>query len=197
MPRPEFRAVCRRLTALARSKIGRKLRRVSMPRILFSRHSVAFFDKPTMTKYVLVSRAAICGGCWRGITLNKLYGQVEKQTAERRNFNREQTFDLSSELALKGPEPTPAEVIAVLEQLNLVSRRLTTDERSAWIALTCKDKRLMRFLGCSSVHLGRCEIDSPDYEKDRTRTCGESDLGSSCYVEVFASGIRISNPDAI
>jgi len=115
-----------RLIALARSRIGPKLkRRIDAEDVVQSAYR-SFFVHAKKNEYQL----AESGDLWRliaSITLNKLYSQVEKQTAAKRSIDREESADSVAYNAIS-PEPTAAEVVAVLEQLHLATKGLSADE---------------------------------------------------------------------
>lgn len=71
------------------------------------------------------------GDLWRllaSITLNKLYGQIEKHTAAKRSIHHEDPTDLATAAAMT-PEPLPEEVVAIIEELHTVIRELPPEER--------------------------------------------------------------------
>jgi serine/threonine protein kinase len=77
------------------------------------------------------------GDVWRllaRITLNKLYSQVEKHTAARRNIHREHETDHVLRNGPEALEPTAAEVIALSEQLQLITKSLTSIEQIVFSA---------------------------------------------------------------
>jgi eukaryotic-like serine/threonine-protein kinase len=127
-----FDRYVQRLLALARSRIGHKLRRrIDAEDVVQSAYR-SFFVHAKSEEYLLTRS----GDLWRllaGITLNKLYGQVERHTAARRSINRE---DPESHFvnAVEVPEPMPSEAVAIIEQLRLVSERLTSAERAVLTA---------------------------------------------------------------
>jgi RNA polymerase sigma factor (sigma-70 family) len=116
-----------RLLALARTRVGAKLRRrIDAEDVVQSAYR-SFFVHAENHEYTLGE----AGDLWRllaRITLNKLYSQVEKHTAARRNVHRENELDASRDdpAAL---EPTAAEAIALSEQLQLFTRSLTSTEQ--------------------------------------------------------------------
>jgi len=121
-----------RLIALARNRIGPKLRRRLDAEDVVQSAYRSFFLHAKDDEY----RVANSGELWRllaSITLNKLYGQIEKHTAAKRNFDREEPIDLLVEDA-KTPEPSPAEVIAILEETHLVIGGLLSDEQTVLIS---------------------------------------------------------------
>ena len=118
-----------RLIALARGRMGAKLRRrIDAEDVVQSAYR-SFFVHAKDDAY----RLAQSGDLWRllaSITLHKLYGQVEKQTAAKRDIDREETSG-STLLDVKAPDPSPAEVVAIVEQLHLIVDRLAPDQRRA------------------------------------------------------------------
>lgn len=122
-----FNRYVERLLALARNRIAPKLRRRLDPEDIVQSAYRSFFVHARNEEYQL-SRA---GDLWRllaSITLNKLHGQIEKQTAAKRTIERE-TPDEFAIANLNCHEPTVIEVIAVGEQLNLILNGLSPDER--------------------------------------------------------------------
>jgi RNA polymerase sigma factor (sigma-70 family) len=116
-----------RLLALARTRISAKLRRRVDPEDVVQSAYRSFFLHAQNREYQL-DRS---GDLWRllaSTTLNKLHGQIEKQTAAKRSINREAAEDVAlAELAAR--EPTIADLIAVAEQLTLIMNGLSADER--------------------------------------------------------------------
>lgn len=116
-----------RLLALARTRIGAKLRRRVDPEDVVQSAYRSFFLHAQNREYQL-DRS---GDLWRllaSTTLNKLYGQIEKQTAAKRSIHREVAEDAAL-AGLAAREPTIADVIAVAEQLSLIMDGLSADER--------------------------------------------------------------------
>ncbi len=77
------------------------------------------------------------GNLWRllaRITLNKLYSHVEKHTAARRNIHQEHEPDQVLPNDPASLEPNAAEVIALTEQLQLITKSLTPTEQSVLTA---------------------------------------------------------------
>ena len=116
-----------RLIALARSRIGSKLqRRLDAEDIVQSAYC-SFFVHAKNNQYQLTRS----GDLWRllaSITLNKLYSQIEKQTAAKRSIHQEQVADAFYTNA-KTPDPSPVEVVAMIEQLHLVINALSPNEQ--------------------------------------------------------------------
>lgn len=121
-----------RLLALARTRIGSKLRRRIDPEDVVQSAYRSFFVHAQDREY----RLDRSGDLWRLLacmTLNKLYGQIERQTATKRSVHREVDEEVVlAELASR--EPTVADVVAVAEQLNLILLDLSSDERFALTA---------------------------------------------------------------
>lgn len=122
-----------RLIALARSRIGSKLRRrVDAEDIVQSAYR-SFFVHAKDDKYQLNK----AGDLWRllaSITLHKLYGQIEKHTAAKRSIEDEEPTDMATATAT-APEPSVDEVVAIVEELHLVIQDLPLEER---LVLTAK-----------------------------------------------------------
>ena len=84
-----------RLIALARARIGPKLKRRVDPEDVVQSAYRSFFVHAKNQEY----RLARSGDLWRllaSTTLNKLYGQIERQTAEKRSIDREVTGESSA-----------------------------------------------------------------------------------------------------
>jgi DNA-directed RNA polymerase specialized sigma24 family protein/predicted Ser/Thr protein kinase len=115
-----------RLIGLVRKRLSSKLvRRVDPEDIVQSAYR-SFFLRAREEQYVL-DRA---GDLWRllvGITLKKLYGQVEWHTAARRSVGREEPVASAVVRALEpvAPQPTPVEEVALFEQLEQVMKQLS------------------------------------------------------------------------
>jgi len=117
-----------RLLALVRSRMGSKLKRRIDPEDVVQSAYRSFFVHAKNEEYLL----ARSGDLWRllaSITLNKLNGQIEKQTAAKRSFDREEAADVSLAEA-KAPGPSAAEAVAIVEQLHLAIDALTIDEQT-------------------------------------------------------------------
>ena len=116
-----------RLMALVRTRIGPKLKRRVDPEDVVQSAYRSFFVHAKNQEHQL----ARSGDLWRLLartTLNKLYGQIERQTAEKRTVNREVTGEAALD-DLRTREPTVVEVVAMGEQLRLAIDGLSTDER--------------------------------------------------------------------
>lgn len=131
-----FDRYVRRLIALARQRIGSKLRRRIDPEDVVQSAYRSFFRRAEDNEYVLQRG----GDLWRllaSITLHKLYGQIERHTADRRHVDREQ--DASSNLFMTrleaaAPEPTPEETVALVEQVQVALATLRPLERDVLVA---------------------------------------------------------------
>jgi len=121
-----------RLLALARTRIGAKLRRRVDPEDVVQSAYRSFFVHAQNREYHL-DRS---GDLWRllaSTTMNKLYGQIEKQTAAKRSIDREVAEDAVL-ATIAAREPTVVDVIAVAEQLTLIMDGLSDDERCVLIS---------------------------------------------------------------
>lgn len=116
-----------RLLSLARARIGAKLRRRVDPDDVVQSAYHSFFVHARNKEYQLTRS----GDLWRllaSTTLNKLYGQIERQTAAKRTIHRD--ADEDSPLAhLSSREPSVVEIVAMGEQLRLVMDDLSPNER--------------------------------------------------------------------
>lgn len=121
-----------RLIALARRKLSPKLRRRLDPEDIVQSAYRSFFLHADSGEYVLRRS----GDLWRllaAVTLHKLYGQVERHTAQRRDVGRE--TDVGGAVGSETPaaaasrEPSPAEVAAAIEQLHLAMQQLSSTQR--------------------------------------------------------------------
>jgi eukaryotic-like serine/threonine-protein kinase len=116
-----------RLLALARSRIGPKLkRRVDAEDIVQSAYR-SFFVHAKGEEYQL----AEAGDLWRllaSITLHKVHKQVERQRAAKRSIDREEPASTAAQNA-KAPEPSASEVVGIVEELQSVLATLTPYER--------------------------------------------------------------------
>jgi RNA polymerase sigma factor (sigma-70 family) len=127
-----FHRYVERMLALARSRMSSKLRRRVDPDDVVQSAYRSFFLHARNEEYVL-KRA---GDLWRllaSITLHKLYKQAERHTAARRSVAREIAEDERLAL-LASLEPTPAQAVALAEQLHLATASLTDAERGVIIA---------------------------------------------------------------
>jgi tRNA A-37 threonylcarbamoyl transferase component Bud32/DNA-directed RNA polymerase specialized sigma24 family protein len=120
-----FDRYVQRLISLTRGRIAPQLRRRIDPEDVVQSAYRSFFLHAANGQYRLDN----AGDLWRllaAITLHKLHGQVEKHTAQRRDYNREQLAVFP--LGQVGREPTPAEVITAIEQMSLICDQLTDEE---------------------------------------------------------------------
>jgi eukaryotic-like serine/threonine-protein kinase len=117
-----------RLLALVRGRIGGKLRRrIDADDVVQSAYR-SFFVHAKCGAYQL----AESGDLWRllaGIALNKLHGQIEKQTAAKRSIRAELPTDELAAANVAAREPTAAEVVALAEEVHLAIGRLSDQER--------------------------------------------------------------------
>lgn len=116
-----------RLIALAQSRIGARLRRRIDPEDVIQSAYRSFFVHARVGEYQLQKT----GDLWRllaGITLNKLYGQIEKHKAGKRSIDRETPPDTILATATV-PEPSPSEIVAIIEELSLLIQDLPPEER--------------------------------------------------------------------
>ena len=151
-----FNRYVERLMALARSRISPKLKRRIDPEDVVQSAYRSFFVHAKNQEYQLTRS----GDLWRLLattTLNKLYGQAERQTAAKRTIDREIPGNVA--LAnLETHDPTVVEIVAVGEQLRLVFDSLSHDERLVLMstlqgesveeirASICKSERTVRRL---------------------------------------------------
>ncbi len=116
-----------RLLALARSRIGPKLkRRVDAEDVVQSAYR-SFFVHAKSEEYQL----AEAGDLWRllaSITLHKVHKQVERQSAAKRSINREDFANIAAH-NLESAEPSASEVVGIVEELQSVLATLTPHER--------------------------------------------------------------------
>ena len=119
-----------RLLQIARRRISPKLaRRIDADDIVQSAYR-SFFVHARDGDYQL-QRA---GDLWRllvAITLHKLYGQVERHSAQRRDMAREADIDVTAQASIRADavEPSPDEVAEISEQVRLFVERLAPNER--------------------------------------------------------------------
>jgi RNA polymerase sigma factor (sigma-70 family) len=122
-----FDRYVQRLIALAGSRIGGQLKHRLDPEDVVQSAYCSFFAHAQSGEY----EVAKAGDLWRllsAITLNKLHGQIERQTAAKRDVRRDVPGDDVLGNAAT-TEPTAAEVVALIEQLHLIMRGLSADER--------------------------------------------------------------------
>jgi len=124
-----FDRYVRRLIELARQRISPRLAQRIDPEDVVQSAYRSFFIHARDGDFVL-QRA---GDLWRllaGITLNKLHSQVERNTAARRDINRDagNAADAKATIAAHN-EPTPDEAAAVAEKLEQFMTCLSALER--------------------------------------------------------------------
>ena len=128
-----FDEYANRLLALARKRIGSRIsRRIDAEDVVQSAYR-SFFAHAKNEEYQLKK----AGDLWRllaSITLHKLYGQIERHTAEKRSIVKEHPTDAFTDNATV-PEPSPSEVVGLVEELEFVIQCLSPNER---LALTAK-----------------------------------------------------------
>lgn len=129
-----FDRYAERLVALAQSRIGARLgRRIDGDDVVQSAFR-SFFVHAADNEFTL-NRS---GDLWRllaSITLHKLQGQIERQTAARRAMQREDAAGSAwLEGATQDGQATPDEVLAMIEQWELATDRLTPLEQSVLAA---------------------------------------------------------------
>jgi eukaryotic-like serine/threonine-protein kinase len=116
-----------RLLALVRGRIGAKLRRRIDAEDVVQSGYRSFFIHAKADAYQLEE----AGDLWRllaGIALNKLHGQIEKQTAAKRSIRAELPADEFAANVV-APEPTAAEIVAIVEEVHLAIGQLSDNER--------------------------------------------------------------------
>jgi DNA-directed RNA polymerase specialized sigma24 family protein len=124
-----FQRYAERLLSLARSRLSRQLARRIDPEDVVQSAYRSFFLRSRDGRYVLQRS----GDLWKllaAITLHKLQGQVEHHTAGKRALDRERPLTPADSLAglpaeAVGREPSPAEVAAVIDELEQVLRGLS------------------------------------------------------------------------
>jgi RNA polymerase sigma-70 factor (ECF subfamily) len=128
-----FRRYADRLVTLARSKLPARLfRRVDAEDVVQSVYR-SFFAGARDGQY----DPRQGGDLWRllvAITLHKLYQQVRRNTAGKRDVQREHGFAASTDLdsltdRVLAHEPSPIEAVALTDQLEMVMRRLEPQHR--------------------------------------------------------------------
>jgi RNA polymerase sigma factor (sigma-70 family) len=128
-----FHRYVNRLVAFARTRLSAKLaQRVDAEDVVQSVYR-SFFIRARDGQYTLDQS----GDLWRllaTITLNKLHKQVEFHTAQKRAYDREQAIaaeesvvGVSAELLAR--EPSPADAMAAVEELQQVMQKLTPLQR--------------------------------------------------------------------
>jgi RNA polymerase sigma factor (sigma-70 family) len=124
-----FDRYVQRLVELVRSRINAKLGARLDPEDIVQSAYRSFFVHASNGEYLLGKS----GDLWRllvGITLHKLYGQIEKHTASKRSIYKHAPGEVwISDVTTA--DPGPAEIVAVFEELSLALRSLSGDERIA------------------------------------------------------------------
>lgn len=121
-----FERYVERLTRLARARLSPRLARRTDPEDVVMSAWRSFFIGARAGRFAL-NRS---GDLWRllaSIALHKLHRQARRHSAAKRSFAKEQTLDGLAEglLAVSRREPTPAEAIALSEELESEMSRLT------------------------------------------------------------------------
>ena len=128
-----FRRYAERLIALVRSRLSEKLARRLDPEDVVQSVYRSFFAHARDGRYVLENS----GDLWRllvAITVHKLGHQVERHTADKRALDRESEFPGSESLfgleaAFLASEPSPAEALALADELEQIMRSLDPLQR--------------------------------------------------------------------
>jgi len=121
-----------RLVGLARTRLsGRMKRRVEPEDVVQSAYR-SFFRKAGDGKFTLGKS----GDLWKllaAITVNKVRGQVEFHTAQKRGIYAETSADGTSEFRIRpeaiGDDPAPEEAAAMIEELEAVMQGLDATQR--------------------------------------------------------------------
>lgn len=128
-----FHRYVNRLVAFARTRLSAKLaQRVDAEDVVQSVYR-SFFIRAREGQYTLDQS----GDLWRllaTITLNKVHKQVEFHTAQKRAIDREQAISAEESVAgvsaeLLAREPSPAEAMSAVEELQHVMQKLTPLQR--------------------------------------------------------------------
>ena len=167
-----------RLLALARTRIGVKLRRRVDPEDVVQSAYRSFFVHAQNSEYQL-DRS---GDLWRLLartTMNKLYGQIEKQTAAKRSIDRE-VAEEAVLATIADREPKVVDLIAVAEQLTLIMDGLSDDERCVLVstlqgqdleeiaeAIGKSDRRVRRLLARAKQEFEKSLLDANAQEKNQ------------------------------
>ncbi len=128
-----FQRYVERLIALARSRLSAKLSRRLDPEDVVQSAYRSFFRQARDDRYALRRS----GDLWRllaAITLNKLHGQIEYHTAQKRAVDQEENAPADRSLFSVRPDavargPSPSEALAVVEELEEVMRGLDAVHR--------------------------------------------------------------------
>jgi RNA polymerase sigma factor (sigma-70 family) len=150
-----YRRYVEQLAAVARGQLSSKIAARLDPEDVVQSAYRSFFIRAREGEYVLQRG----GDLWRllvGIVRNKALAQVERHTAARRTFRREERFDHAgaplAELAALAHEPSPEEASVASELLVEIMAELTPAQRQVL------ELRLQGFtLDEIAAATGRCE----------------------------------------
>lgn len=128
-----FHRYVNRLVAFARTRLSAKLAQRVDPEDVVQSVYRSFFTRARDGQYTL-DRS---GDLWRllaTITINKLHKQVEFHSAQKRSFDREQSLSAEDSLGnfpadQLAREPSPADAMAAVEELQLVMEKLSPLQR--------------------------------------------------------------------
>lgn len=132
-----FDRYTQRLVALARSRMSAKLAQRIDPEDIVQSAYRSFFRKASQEEGTQVATDHL----WRllaGITVHKVLGQVEFHTAGKRAMHAEQP--LAAENSSQTPlmdrltdrEPSPAEAVALTDEVSRVLSEISPEERQIW-----------------------------------------------------------------
>lgn len=133
------------LCGLARNRLSERMKRRVEPEDIVNSAYRSFFRKAGDDQYTLSKS----GDLWKllaAITINKLRGQVEFHTAQKRGVYAEESLATTRSTMGIGPqaiasEPTPEDAAAVVEELETVMADLTPIQRTVLeLALQNKDE---------------------------------------------------------
>ena len=140
-----FERYVNRLCSLARTRLSQRMQRRVEPEDVVQSAFRSFFREAGNDRYALESS----GDLWKllaAITINKIHGQVEFHTAQKRGIYAEESFaGTASTLGLRpqalAEEPTPSDAAAVIEELQNVLKGLDPLRRQILeLALQNKDE---------------------------------------------------------
>jgi RNA polymerase sigma-70 factor (ECF subfamily) len=122
-----------RLIALARKRLSASMNRHVDPEDLVQSAYRCFFAGDRGQRYVLRHS----GDLWRllvAITLHKVHDQAKRHRAKKRDLSLEQHFGEATSLQqlqtqMLAHDPTPAEAAALTDELELILRALTAEQR--------------------------------------------------------------------
>src|SRR5688572_19224085 len=121
-----------RLIGLARKRLAPKLARRIDPEDVVQSAYRSFFTAAGRGRFVLEQS----GDLWRllaGITLNKLHRQVERNTAKKRDMSKDCALAEEGSLSVSpdvlSREPSPHEVVALADEIELLMRDLDPRHR--------------------------------------------------------------------